>query len=215
MILKRMIKDFLKYIELLRFQEQWRKNNSENYTRAGNVFPTDKVTVGRYTYGTLIIHSYKQATEFLQIGSFCSIAEDTLFMLGGEHDYRNISTYPFKNIMSHDQIKEAITKGPIIIEDDVWIGCGCVILSGTKICKGAVIGAGSIISGEIPPYAIFAGGRIVKYRFNKTVRDKLIGFDINKISGEKIEQYYDLLYTHVSEDNIDSLIMEAQNLLEE
>lgn len=49
------------------------------------------------------------------------------------------------------------SKGGILIEDDVWLGAGCVILDGARIGRGAVIGALSLVRGEVPPYAV-AGG---------------------------------------------------------
>lgn len=49
------------------------------------------------------------------------------------------------------------SKNGIIIEDDVWIGAGCVLLDGTILRKGAVIGAMSLVRGEVPQYAIRAG----------------------------------------------------------
>lgn len=49
------------------------------------------------------------------------------------------------------------SKGGIIIEDDVWIGAGCVLLDGAVIRKGAVIGAMSLVRGEIPAYTVWAG----------------------------------------------------------
>ena len=45
----------------------------------------------------------------------------------------------------------------IVIEDDVWIACNCIVLKGTIIHKGAIIGAGSIVGGEIPPYSMVHG----------------------------------------------------------
>jgi acetyltransferase-like isoleucine patch superfamily enzyme len=54
------------------------------------------------------------------------------------------------------------SKGGIIIEDDVWIGANTVILDGTIIRKGAVIGAGSIVKGEIESYSITVGNPLVK-----------------------------------------------------
>ena len=55
---------------------------------------------------------------------------------------------------------------PVIIEDDVWIGSKAQILAGTKIGKGAVIGAGTIITKDVPPYAVIVGNpaKIIKYR---------------------------------------------------
>ena len=49
------------------------------------------------------------------------------------------------------------SKGGIIIEDDVWVGANCVLLDGAILRKGCVLGAGSIIRGEIPAYSVQAG----------------------------------------------------------
>lgn len=49
------------------------------------------------------------------------------------------------------------SKGGIIIEDDVWLGAGVVVLDGAVIRQGAVVGAGSVVRGEVPAYAIIAG----------------------------------------------------------
>jgi|TARA_Y100000310_G_scaffold26762_1_gene25525 acetyltransferase-like isoleucine patch superfamily enzyme len=49
------------------------------------------------------------------------------------------------------------SRGGILVEDDVWIGANCVILDGARLLEGCVIGAGSIVSGEIPAYSVNAG----------------------------------------------------------
>ncbi|MGB2831459.1 MAG: acyltransferase [Methylotenera sp.] len=49
------------------------------------------------------------------------------------------------------------SKGGIVIEDDVWIGANCVLLDGAILRQGCVIGAGSIVRGEIKPYSINVG----------------------------------------------------------
>jgi len=46
---------------------------------------------------------------------------------------------------------------PVQIADDVWIGARVMILPGLKIGKGAIIGAGAVVTKDVPPYAIFAG----------------------------------------------------------
>jgi len=51
----------------------------------------------------------------------------------------------------------APSRGGITIEEDVWIGAGCVILDGARVRRGCVIGAGSIVRGELEPYTIYAG----------------------------------------------------------
>ena len=57
-------------------------------------------------------------------------------------------------------------KQPITIGNDVWIGANVTILKGVKISDGVVIGAGSVVTKDIPPYAIVVGNpaKIVKYR---------------------------------------------------
>ena len=52
----------------------------------------------------------------------------------------------------------------IIIEDDVWIGHGCSILDGVTIGKGAVIGAGSVVTKSVEPYSVVAGVPVKKIK---------------------------------------------------
>ena len=49
------------------------------------------------------------------------------------------------------------SKGGIVIEHDVWLGAGVVVLDGSIIRKGSIIGANALVSGEIPPFSICAG----------------------------------------------------------
>ena len=180
MVLKALLREWRDHIRLLKFKEKWRQANPGNSTKAGTVFPTDVVTVGDHTYGTLNVHYYKQPEEHLTIGSYCSVAEDVHFFLGGEHNYKTISSFPFKNIVTRNRIAEAITKGPITIGDDVWIGSQVTILSGTTIGQGAVIGAGSVVKGIVPPYAIFMRGGYRNIGFlNKFARNLRILISLN------------------------------------
>jgi maltose O-acetyltransferase len=59
---------------------------------------------------------------------------------------------------------------PVIIEDDVWIGARAIILPGRRIGKGAIVGAGSVITKDVPPYAIVGGNpaKVLKYRNQPT-----------------------------------------------
>ena len=58
------------------------------------------------------------------------------------------------------------SRGGVIIEDDVWIGSNTIILDGSIIRKGCVIGAGSLVKSELPSYSVSAGNpiKIQKYR---------------------------------------------------
>jgi len=145
---------------------KWRKGNPNNFTTVENVFPLSKAKVGKGTYGPLNVKCYGNPLEKLVIGNFCSIAPGVIFILGGEHNYNCVSTYPY-NYFYGDKHIATKTKGPICVEDDVWIGENAIILSGCKIGRGSVIGAGSIVSTDIPEYSIYAGNRILKRRFNE------------------------------------------------
>ena len=61
---------------------------------------------------------------------------------------------------------EDVTKGPIEIGDDVWIGANTTITDGVKIGKGAVIGANSVVTSNIPEYCVYAGtpAKLIKQR---------------------------------------------------
>lgn len=59
-------------------------------------------------------------------------------------------------------------KGDIIVEEDVWIGANSTIMPGVKIGRGAVVGTGSLVTKDVPPYAVVAGSpaRIIKKKFD-------------------------------------------------
>ena len=86
-----------------------------------------------------------------------------------DHDYSkigvNIKDAPWIGDESYD-FKGKNQK--IIIEDDVWIGFGSIVFTGIHVHRGAIIAAGSIVTKDVPPYAIVAGNpaQIKGYRFN-------------------------------------------------
>ena len=63
-------------------------------------------------------------------------------------------------------IRQPIVQAPITVGDDVWIGANCTIVKGVTIGSGAIIGANSVVTTDIPPLAIAAGvpARVLKYR---------------------------------------------------
>lgn len=172
-------------------KDQWLQKNKHNDTTleyCRNI-SLDSIIVGTYTYGPLNVIGFGQNGEGLSIGSFCSIAREVVFLLGGEHNYRLLTTYPFHN--KFEGKTEAITKGTIIVEDDVWIGYRSTILSGVHIGQGAVIAAGSIIAKDVPPYAISNGREIIKYRFDTQTIQKLLCFDFSSLQKEDFRKYKD------------------------
>lgn len=185
------------------FNKKWRKLNIDNETVPQSRFPINCIKVGRYTYGPLNILTFGNSEEQLEIGSFCSIGPDVKFLLGGEHPYRGVSTFPFKVKVCGFEY-EAKTKGPIVIGDDVWIGARCTILSGVNIGTGAIISAGSTVYKDIPPYAIWGNGEIIGYRFDEKLIEKLLKIDYSKLTDDIIKENVDLLYKEVNDSLFES-----------
>lgn len=184
----------------------WRRLNVHNKTYLIKPCDISAVKVGRYSYGPLKVISFTPFNEKLLIGNFVSISEGVSFLLGGNHATDGFSTYPF-NVMMGKTAFEAASKGPIVIGDDVWIGYGSTILSGSSIGQGAVIAAGSVVTGIVPPYSIVAGvpARVKKYRFEKEIRDKLIDFDFSIFEPSVCFGKIDF-YAKLTVDNIDQML---------
>ena len=189
----------------------WARRNQHNFTKLESIPESElffeRVKVGEWTSGPINAIFSGAYNEFLTIGNYCSIGSGTKFILGSEHATKTITSFPFKvKILGIDS--EAISKGPIIVEDDVWIGEDVLVLSGVKIGQGSIIGASSLVVKDIPPYAIVGGvpARVIKYRFSSEIINKLIGINWHKLSKSKIESNISLLYEVVTEENIDDII---------
>ncbi|HOY86671.1 MAG TPA: CatB-related O-acetyltransferase [Methylotenera sp.] len=110
-------------------------------------------------------------------GKFCSIGQGAKIGLG-RHPTNFLSTHP-AFYSSGDQTLLHIAKipdfdelSPVVLGNDVWIGANSLLMSGVSVGDGAVIGAGAIVTKDIPPYAIAVGSpaRVFRYRFDeKTV----------------------------------------------
>lgn len=87
-------------------------------------------------------------------------------LITGNHTY-DIVGKTMREVTTKD--KNSRDDADIIIEDDVWIGVGVVVLKGVTISKGSIIGAGSIVTKSTTPYAIYAGNpaKFIKMRFNE------------------------------------------------
>ena len=149
-------------------------------------------------YGGLRILN-DDASAKLTVGSFCSIGDDVTFLLGLEHHLDYVSTFPYKHFFCN-QDYEAFSKGDIIIEDDVWIGHGSIILSNVHIGQGAVIAAGSVVTKNVPAYSVVGGSpaKIIKYRFDKETISELLKIDYSLLNKEVITNNVELFYQHIN-----------------
>lgn len=124
------------------------------------------VEIGRYTslWGPGI-DVFAHINE-IKIGNFCSIAR-YVSIQEYNHNIKLLTTsFIGKNI---SECNEEISNGSIIIGHDVWIGVKATILSGVNIGNGAVIGANTVVTKDVPAYAIVAGNpaKVIRFRFNE------------------------------------------------
>jgi len=132
--------------------------------------------VGNYSY----VGSKSELIN-ADIGKFCSIAQSCSIGLAS-HTMNNISTSPIftekKNGTGHSwtSISTPTETNRCIIGNDVWIGIRVIIKSGITIGDGAIIGAGSIVTKDVPAYAIAVGSpaKVIKYRFENSIIEKLL-----------------------------------------
>ncbi len=192
-------------IELWKFRKEWRLNNTDNTTIAMNTFSIDSVVVGAYTYGGIRVVNWNNEKK-LMIGSFCSIAQDVIFILDADHYVNHLSSFPFKTKVIDGSL-EGVSKGDIIIDDDVWIGYGSTILSGVHIGQGAVVAAGSVVTHSVPPYAIVGGvpAKVIKYRFNNLVIDFMLTLDYGSLTEEMIKVHINELYTEIDDMELEEI----------
>jgi acetyltransferase-like isoleucine patch superfamily enzyme len=68
--------------------------------------------------------------------------------------------------MSHPMAQQGYTNAPIVIEDDVWIGFGAVVLPGVTIGRGSIVGSNAVVTRDVEPYSIVGGvpARLIRRR---------------------------------------------------
>lgn len=151
------------------------------------------------------IRQFGNANESLSIGNYCSIGPRTVFLLGGGHVLSHLSSYSFRYY--YQNVNESTVKGPIIIDDDVWIGYGATILSGVHIGQGAVIGAGAMVCDDIPPYAIAGGvpAKVIRYRFTHEIIEFLLTLDFEVLDDNLINEHIEELCEPIDEKQLDDV----------
>jgi len=108
-------------------------------------------------------------TGEIRIGRYCAIAEGVVAVMDG-HDICEPIMFPFNG-----RVKPM---GDVVIGNDVWIGYGVTILGGVTIGDGAVVGARSVVTKDVPPYAVVVGNpaEVKKYRFEEETIEYLLRY---------------------------------------
>ena len=141
-----------------------------------------RIEVGDYTYASahvppddwafrLAPYLYDFSPERLVIGRFCQIADGALFVTASaNHRHDGISSYPFAIFGGGPVAGRPSMPGPgpdTVIGNDVWIGTRATILPGARIGNGVIVGAGAVVRGTVPDYAVVSGNpaEVVRMRF--------------------------------------------------
>jgi virginiamycin A acetyltransferase len=187
--------------------------------------PSLTIPFGRHSYGPQpVLLGYMpwlaRKARGSKIGNFCSISDKVAFSFLGKHNYNCVSTYPFYDFFNvwgfEDKlwhkgvpVEEKIEATPIVIENDVWIAANVVIKEGVKIHNGAVVAMGSLVTKDVPAYALVGGNpaRVIKYRFRQEHIDALQEIGWWNWLDTEIKKVLPLL---LSED-VDGLIRYSKN----
>src|SRR4051794_33046545 len=141
------------------------------------------ISIGEYTYYDDPEHPedferrnvlYAVGPERLEIGRYCALAEGVRFiMAGANHPMLGPSTFPFGIFggvwaeTTMDLVRGGESRGDTVVGSDVWLGYRSVVMPGVSIGHGAIVAAGSVVVGDVPPYAIAGGNpaRVLRARF--------------------------------------------------
>ena len=142
------------------------------------------IPVGKFTWG----YRYVRSDIIKSVGAFSSIGIEQL-VVANEHIMDYVTTWNAElNYRDSLPIYRSTTIG-----NDVWIGARSTLLNNITIGDGAVIGAGSIITKDVPPYAVVVGAnKIIKYRFPQEIIDKLLIMKWWEWDDQKIRDSYAL-----------------------
>ncbi len=151
------------------------KHSSVHKTAAvGNGALIVNSSIGRYTYiyGSSLLHT--NLGNFSSIGFDCTIG-------GGKHPTDWVSSSPVfyrgRNVLKTNFSQNAFSEyAQTTIGNDVWIGSKCLIKGGVTIGDGAIIGMGSVVTHNVPPYEIWAGNpaKCIRKRFDEETIEKLL-----------------------------------------
>ena len=171
-----------------------------------NVVNHPQITIGDYTYyddfetvdnfQKNVRYLFDFSKDHLTIGKFCMLASGVEFIMNGaNHLSKAVSAYPFaifggewSNSMEG---KVYPTKGDTVIGNDVWIGYRATILPGVTIGDGAIIGAYSVVTNDVPSYTIVGGNpaQLIRKRFDDTTIARLLEVSWWDWPIEKITRY--------------------------
>ncbi|MFC1891024.1 CatB-related O-acetyltransferase [Thermodesulfobacteriota bacterium] len=143
---------------------------------------------------------YARGVGQCEIGRYCAFGEDIRIITSGhEMDLANIQ---LNSQRRHGFRTPVESRGGVKIGNNVWIGDLAIILYGTNIGDGAVIGAGAVVSKDIPPFSVAVGSpiRILKKRFSDNIISQLKEIQWWNWDNQKIAENRVFFETNLSEN---------------
>lgn len=151
--------------------------NAFTYLVEGGIYNTK---IGRYcSIGSNVnIGQGNHPIDWLSTNPF-QYDRTFLFKSGDKYSYKSEYEGYIADSENRRYALDSIRRPPTIIGNDVWIAHGVIILPGVKIGNGVIIGAGSVVTKDIPDYAIAVGNpaRTIKYRFSNNIINQLLDIE--------------------------------------
>lgn len=168
-------------------------------------------TMGYGSYGMPEVFNAHEKLCKLSIGKFCSIADGVKLILGGRHIIDWATTSPLWILDSEIKLNQnpPSYSNSITIENDVWIATNSLILSPVKLSNGCIVAAGSVVTKDVPPYAVVAGNpaKIIRYRFPEETIAQLLDTAWWELPNDQIMAIAPLLCS----DRIEELLSHLKN----
>lgn len=134
-----------------------------------------RIKVGAHSYGEMMVPG--AFAPSCVIGRYVSVGHDVR-LFTQNHPLDCVTTHPYFYERQFGYIQqEMLEPAETVIGHDVWIGQGAIVLPGCrKIGTGAVIGAGAVVTKDVPDYAIVGGNpaKVIKYRFDEDTIQRLL-----------------------------------------
>jgi acetyltransferase-like isoleucine patch superfamily enzyme len=127
------------------------------------------------TYAPMRVY-YANGDPPVRIGRYCSINETVTLMPGSEHPLDAVTSFFFYWGMGQGEPEQTLSRGPITIGNDVWMGRDALIMSGVTVGHGAAVAARAVVTKDVAPYEIVGGvpARHIGWRFDEQAREELL-----------------------------------------